>query len=414
MTAQPDRSRPPISPKLRCADCAAAFDRDEGGVPCEPCAAEWAKYDQLYRELHDTLVRRIRSLIVRCELQCDAEDVVAEALMEAMRDWHTIETNPRGWVAVVARRLALKAPRGAPHGGLDDERRQVTWSSQAPRVTPEDVDRARAAFKAIADLPPRQRLAVFLHHVEGWSQVEIARAEGRAPSTIANSIRSGLETVRETIDNHGLYLLEAVPLNDHQWDIVSRTLLEIYRDDFALLAALIRSYARHHGLTDTHCDAEGVVQEAFIWALRGDSGETMWDTRLRWAWCLLGARLHASSDDLRDRIRAKLVDHAMREIHRIPPAEITPLPAHELNMWDLIELIAGLDWYEILAVGTDQRRTENERTIETLLAAMGEDISLRPGRWTLRRRRRCDLRSGAVVLDRNGGARPTLGFAAER
>lgn len=162
-------------------------------------------FETVYTEHREPLLRFVRRLMDAgglSEAQVDAEGVVHNAFAAALARWATIE-NPPAWLFTVARNMLNResgpARRSTATREVDvDAAGPARWSSVAPRPTVEDVFHAREVVAAIADLPGKQRVATYLHHVEGWSGPEIAALMDCAHDTVYAHTYRGRAQVRRT------------------------------------------------------------------------------------------------------------------------------------------------------------------------------------------------------------------------
>jgi RNA polymerase sigma factor (sigma-70 family) len=164
--------------------------------------------DALYRAYAVPLLRFVQHLRARhgmSESLLDTEGVVHEAFTAILRSRDTIE-NPRGWLFAVTARLARK--RVAEHqlrqagGAADDfiDSGAARWSSLPPQADAEDICQVRQVLEDIAELPNSQMVAVYLHHVQGWTAKEIGEYLKCAASTAGVHIHRGTKRLRR--DNH--------------------------------------------------------------------------------------------------------------------------------------------------------------------------------------------------------------------
>lgn len=126
-----------------------------------------------------------------------AREIADEAIVRAFERWDRVGAmaNPAGW----AYRVAINVGR----------RRHRRRSLEARLLR-----RERPGFVAgptedlhllVADLPPRQRLAVVLRHVGHLTEPEIAEAMGIARGTVSATLRSAHRTLREQLGEPPLY-----------------------------------------------------------------------------------------------------------------------------------------------------------------------------------------------------------------
>lgn len=121
-----------------------------------------------------------------------AEDVAAEALARAYKNWPKLGRCDylEPWIVRVATNLALDALRQA-------ERRRAV--SAAPQSEPSPEDRATAAVtiaSALRRLPRRQREAVVLCHLGGFTEAEAARVLRVSANTVKTHAQRGMAALR--------------------------------------------------------------------------------------------------------------------------------------------------------------------------------------------------------------------------
>ena len=134
----------------------------------------------------------------------EAQDLTQEAFCRAYDRWGTISTyeRPDFWVRQVAWNLATNRLRHlrVAMRHLSRQREEHVDGPNPDRV---------ALVGALAKLPPKQRLAIVLHHIGGLSTPEIAAQQDVAEGTV----RSWLTRGRAALAEH---LIEAHP----EWDKV--------------------------------------------------------------------------------------------------------------------------------------------------------------------------------------------------
>jgi RNA polymerase sigma-70 factor (ECF subfamily) len=144
--------------------------------------------------------------LARLGSRADAEDVVQETFVAAMRALHTLQEPRRvgSWLCGIARHKALD---------LVERRRRpwtVSWDHAAvgtPRA-PQAADVvdtiARAEIRvmvrsAIARLSPAQREAVVLHYLAGYALVEVAQLLGIPLGTVKRRLHDARQTLKEDL-----------------------------------------------------------------------------------------------------------------------------------------------------------------------------------------------------------------------
>jgi RNA polymerase sigma factor (sigma-70 family) len=170
-------------------------------------AAEVTDPEALYRAYAKPLRRYVRCLVADRRLSeglVDTDGVVQEAFLRLLTTTKPIR-NPAAWLFVVARnevgRAAARQHRASDLVG-DLDASVARWSSLALRPQLEDILTARAIMDAIADLPDKQRIATYLHLVQGWSQTEIGDYGKFAAKTAGVHIHRGTKHVRDTVPRY--------------------------------------------------------------------------------------------------------------------------------------------------------------------------------------------------------------------
>jgi RNA polymerase sigma-70 factor (ECF subfamily) len=120
-----------------------------------------------------------------------AGDAVSEAFTRAFARWERVAVmeRPEAWVYTVAMNVVR---RGGRRAGTE---RRLLRRMHAPDAAPPAHESEPELWAAVDALPPRQREAVALRYVLGFSQHEVALAmhtsDGTAASTLAKA-RAGL------------------------------------------------------------------------------------------------------------------------------------------------------------------------------------------------------------------------------
>jgi RNA polymerase sigma-70 factor (ECF subfamily) len=147
-----------------------------------------AAFGQLYqrysRMVHGILLARIGPP--------DAEDLVHEVFLVALRRLHTLREAGAfgGWLAMIARNRATDHFRRARENcELPD--------SLAARNVPHAE--ARAALEKIRELPEAYREPLILRLVEGMTGPEIAARTGLTPASVRVNLHRGMKMLREKL-----------------------------------------------------------------------------------------------------------------------------------------------------------------------------------------------------------------------
>lgn len=166
-------------------------------------AAEHGSAAALYRDYAEPLRRYVRSVAASrglSESLVDTEGVVHEAFA-AMLDTHTTIADPPAWLFTVARRLVGKTAAQHKHRAAGDPQQLLhstptRWTSLTARASTEDITEARQVMAGISELPDRQKAAVYLRHVQGWSAAEVSAYLQCAPATAHVHIHRGKQRLR--------------------------------------------------------------------------------------------------------------------------------------------------------------------------------------------------------------------------
>ncbi len=141
----------------------------------------------------------------------DAEEAVADTFLQV---WRTADTFDAGrgsavaWIVTIARTRALDGARRRARATrhVDATRdpeltNQKNDSSTSLRVLPDvdQVDAKRLAFWALDQLPTRQRQAIELAYLDGFTHAEISSRLGEPVGTIKTRIRDGMKKLRTTL-----------------------------------------------------------------------------------------------------------------------------------------------------------------------------------------------------------------------
>jgi RNA polymerase sigma factor (sigma-70 family) len=149
-----------------------------------------------FDEVFDALYPRARTLAYRILGDMSAaEDAAAEAMTRTLVRWHRVGRMPHrdGWILRVTANVALDAAR-----------RRTRSTAALARLVPDQVGSVddelvvlRAALvEALLQLPKRQREAVVLVHLLGFSPSDAAATMNVSVSSVGQHVRRGLERLR--------------------------------------------------------------------------------------------------------------------------------------------------------------------------------------------------------------------------
>jgi RNA polymerase sigma-70 factor, ECF subfamily len=191
----------------------------------------------------------------------DADDAVQETMVRAWRSSDRFDgrSSVKTWLYRIATNVCLDAlsdrsrrarpieesPSGTIHDTLES-RPRTHWLEPVPdaRVIPPEADPAeRAALRqsirlafvaALQHLPPKQRAALLLTEVLGWSVAEVAESL----DTSAASINSALQRARATLAARDLGQ-PGPPLSEAQHALAERYFAAFERYDIDALTSLL-------------------------------------------------------------------------------------------------------------------------------------------------------------------------------
>lgn len=194
----------------------------------------------------------------------DAEDAVQETMVRAWQNLSRFEgrSSLKTWLYRIAtnvcldllaeRSRRLRPMEERPVGTVDDAletRERVHWLEPVPdaRALPSDADpfelaalrqSIRLAFvSALQHLPPKQRAALLLTEVLGWSAAEVAECL----ETSVASVNSALQRARATLKARDIP--EAGELTEEQARVVEQYVDAFHRYDVDGLVSLLRDDA---------------------------------------------------------------------------------------------------------------------------------------------------------------------------
>lgn len=143
----------------------------------------------------------------------DAEDLTQEAFLRAYKALlgysigRISELHLRGWLARITLNLARNRARALERrpttGDLAETPEPVDERALAPDQVAERRESREMWRRLLATLPPDQRAAVELRHVEGLSYPELAEALARPVGTVKSDVHRGLARLRRAYEADG-------------------------------------------------------------------------------------------------------------------------------------------------------------------------------------------------------------------
>ncbi|MDQ2750193.1 MAG: sigma-70 family RNA polymerase sigma factor [Actinomycetota bacterium] len=160
-----------------------------------------------YLDAYAELVQRHSARAYRVALRLlrdhhDAQDVAQESLVVAWQQLPRFRGDATftTWLYRIVTRRCLnhihRAKATASRDALDD----VSDDSADPATALERDLTLDAVTHAIAALPPAQRVVIVLHHLEGLSYLEVARATGSSEPSVRSHLFRARRTLGKSLD----------------------------------------------------------------------------------------------------------------------------------------------------------------------------------------------------------------------
>ena len=136
--------------------------------------------------------------------QADAEDIAQEAFIRLWRmapNWAEDGTKVSTWLYKVVQNLCYDRLRRKPSTSLADIGEPEDSKPAAAEML-QDQNRANALYRALAELPDRQRDAVSMRHLDGMSNPEIAEIMDLSVEAVESLISRGKRKLSNILQSH--------------------------------------------------------------------------------------------------------------------------------------------------------------------------------------------------------------------
>ncbi len=171
------------------------------------------KFLELLNEINDKLYMYARALENNCE---DAEDLVNDTILacyerfESLRDYSGF----KGYAFKVARSIYRQKYRRSWLWGNYDERKanNIISNDFAPDL-PIDIE---ILYNALNTLPEKQKEALVLFEISGFSIIEIKNIQGGTISAVKSRIKRGREKLKEILVTNDNFIKNSVLDNIHE------------------------------------------------------------------------------------------------------------------------------------------------------------------------------------------------------
>ncbi|GIT90678.1 RNA polymerase sigma subunit ECF family protein [Jannaschia pagri] len=135
--------------------------------------------------------------------RAEAEDIVQETFLRLWRKADEWDANGTArlstWMGRVASNLAIDRKRRAKRAAPMDDATEVPDGTPGIEARLIEGDRRAALVRALDSLPPRQRQAVVLRHIEGYSNPDIAAMMGTGVEAVESLIARGKRQLTATL-----------------------------------------------------------------------------------------------------------------------------------------------------------------------------------------------------------------------
>ena len=150
-----------------------------------------------FGELYVRYARMVHAILLVRVPPGDAEDLVQDVFMSAMRQLRALRTASafRGWLGAIARNRAIDYHR--------ESRDRISLEDAAPGDLPPADDASQDSFLvmgAIRALPEAYRETLIMRLVEGMTGPEIAERTGLTPESVRVNLCRGMKMLREKLE----------------------------------------------------------------------------------------------------------------------------------------------------------------------------------------------------------------------
>ncbi len=162
---------------------------------------DWASFESEALPFHVDLYRLAKWLLRN---QAEAEDLVQETFVEALRSFHRFEkgTNCRAWLIKIMYHLLSKRRRQTSRLQLvGDPDEQIAETVPAPPTSSHDVVEGEV-LNALQRLPQHYQEVVILSDVEDMSYKEIADALSIPTGTVMSRLNRGRSLLRSELGDY--------------------------------------------------------------------------------------------------------------------------------------------------------------------------------------------------------------------
>jgi len=152
----------------------------------------------LYRPCHDDFCRYCHGLTGVRE---DARDLVGDAVLVALENFAKLRKKEsfKAWLYGIAHRLMLHVYRRSKFKGKYNEEDAILLPDNEP--SPDLHPDIEVLYKALGQLPLKQREVIVLFELTGFSLEEIRKLQGGSLSGVKTRLKRAREKLREILSD---------------------------------------------------------------------------------------------------------------------------------------------------------------------------------------------------------------------
>ncbi|MCY4656719.1 MAG: RNA polymerase sigma factor [Gammaproteobacteria bacterium] len=151
-----------------------------------------------FTELVDRYLNPLFSFVHRlCGNPQDAEDITQDTFVrvwERAKTWRAGQVQFKTWLYQIARNLCIDRFRKT--GKYIEESLESNFVAAPERSSFEDEQKMQHLYKSIEELPERQRTAIVLCNLQGWSQSDVAQILGCSVNAVDALVGRGRQSLR--------------------------------------------------------------------------------------------------------------------------------------------------------------------------------------------------------------------------
>jgi RNA polymerase sigma-70 factor (ECF subfamily) len=182
-------------------------DKNPADLVAGARAGDVGAFETLYHSHQAGIYSFIRSQVRETELAADLTQQTFVRAWESLPGLKKVEAFV-GWLHRIAANLVrdeVKSGRArlevTASEMLDDP--MITRATvPGPEAAVEERDLQAAVWSALGELPAEQRATVVMHHIEGMSVAEIAKALGVRPGTVMSRLARAREVLRRLLTSY--------------------------------------------------------------------------------------------------------------------------------------------------------------------------------------------------------------------